>query len=103
MFFIFSSKIIIEVIIIKFNEVGNSGIHVSEMTLGCMSLDSDNVKSNRIIDYALDNGVNYLDTADLYQFGLNESMISRLIKEKKNNIVLTSKVVIQLDRKSTHL
>lgn len=84
-------------IIIKFNEVGNSGIHVSEMTLGCMSLDSDNVKSNRIIDYALDNGVNHLDTADLYQFGLNESMISRSIKEKRNDIVLTSKVGNQFD------
>src|SRR5699024_5253027 len=72
-------------------------IHVSEMTLGCMSLDSDNVKSNRIIDYALDNGVNHLDTADLYQFGLNESMISRSIKEKRNDIVLTYKVGNQFD------
>lgn len=83
--------------IIKFNEVGNSGIRVSEMTLGCMSLDSESIKSNKIIDYALDNGINHLDTADLYQFGLNESMISRSIKQKREDIVLTSKVGNQFD------
>lgn len=83
--------------IIKFNEVGNSGILVSEMTLGCMSLDSESIKSNKIIDYALSNGINHLDTADLYQFGLNETMISRSIKQKREDIVLTSKVGNQFD------
>lgn len=82
---------------IKFNKVGKSGIRVSEMTLGCMSLDSESMKSNQIIDYALDNGINHLDTADLYHFGLNESMISRSIKDKREHIVLTSKVGNQFD------
>lgn len=81
----------------KFHEVGHSGIFVSEMTLGCMSLDSENIKSNHIIDYAVDKGINHLDTADLYQFGLNESMIARSIKNNRKDIILSSKVGNQFD------
>src|SRR5699024_8042660 len=67
------------------------------MTLGCMSLDNENIKSNQIIDYALNQGINHLDTADLYQFGLNESMIGQAIKSRRNEIILSSKVGNQFD------
>lgn len=82
---------------IKYNKVGKSDIFVSEMTLGCMSLDNENIKSNQIIDYALNQGINHLDTADLYQFGLNESMIGQAIKSRRNEIILSSKVGNQFD------
>lgn len=76
----------------EYNKVGKSDIHVSEMTLGCMSLDAKNNNSNQIIDYALSKGINHLDTADLYQFGLNESMVARSIKNNRQDIILSSKV-----------
>lgn len=82
---------------INYNKVGNSSIYVSEITLGCMNLDSDSIKSEHIIDYALYHGINHLDTADLYDFGLNESMIGRSLKHKRQDILLTSKVGNEFD------
>lgn len=82
---------------INYNKVGNSSIYVSEITLGCMNLDSDSIKSEHIIDYALYHGINHLDTADLYDFGLNESLIGRSLKHKRQDILLTSKVGNEFD------
>ncbi|MUV39714.1 Pyridoxine 4-dehydrogenase [Lentibacillus sp. JNUCC-1] len=74
------------------NRLGQSSVHVSNLTLGCMSLgtDPDNVAS--LIDQALDAGINHLDTADLYDFGMNETLIGDAIHERRKDIVLTSKV-----------
>ncbi len=83
--------------IIIYNKVGNSNILVSEISLGCMDLESDSIKSHQIIDYALNKGINHLDTADLYDFGLNESMIGRAIKHKRKDVILTSKVGNEFD------
>ncbi|MFD1850555.1 aldo/keto reductase [Oceanobacillus bengalensis] len=76
----------------KKNQLGKSGIYVSELTLGCMSLGTDKQVAKRIIDLALDKGINHIDTADLYDFGLNEEMIGEIIHDKREDIVLTTKV-----------
>ncbi|MEI3610850.1 aldo/keto reductase [Pseudogracilibacillus sp. SO30301A] len=76
----------------RMNRLGKSDIYISELTLGCMSLDLDQSNSSKIINLALDNGINHLDTADLYQFGDNEKMIGKIIKERREDIILTTKV-----------
>lgn len=72
--------------------VGKSDIHISNLTLGCMSLGTDLAKATRIIDEAIDAGINHLDTADLYDYGENERIIGQAVKNKRHEIILTSKV-----------
>lgn len=75
----------------KRNRLGKTDIYISELTLGCMSLGTDKRKAKEIIDTALSVGINHLDTADLYDFGLNEEIIGEMIKDKRNDIILTTK------------
>lgn len=74
------------------NQLGTSDIYISALTLGCMSLGTDMKHARKIIDTALDAGVNHLDTADLYDFGQNEEIVGKAIKHKREQIILTSKV-----------
>ncbi|RDW18909.1 aldo/keto reductase [Oceanobacillus chungangensis] len=76
----------------KKNRLGKSDIMISELTLGCMSLGTDLNKAKAIIDFAIDCGINHLDTADLYDFGSNEEIIGEAIKEKRSQLILTTKV-----------
>ncbi|SFA72580.1 Predicted oxidoreductase [Lentibacillus halodurans] len=76
----------------KKNQLGQSDLYVSELTLGCMSLGTDSQKANEIIDRALNAGVNHLDTADLYDFGQNEKIVGEAIKGKRSQVILTTKV-----------
>ncbi|QKY69257.1 aldo/keto reductase [Lentibacillus sp. CBA3610] len=76
----------------KKNQLGQSDLSISELTLGCMSLGTDNQKAKEIIDRALDAGINHLDTADLYDFGRNEEIVGEAIKGKRDQVVLTTKV-----------
>lgn len=74
------------------NKIGQSDLYVSELTLGCMSLSTDSTKASDIIDRALDAGINHLDTADLYDFGENEEIVGEAIKDKRDQVILTTKV-----------
>ena len=73
-------------------QLGKSDLHVSEMGLGCMSIGTDEGHALRIIDSAIDRGLNYLDTADLYDQGLNERFVGKAIKNKRDSIILATKV-----------
>lgn len=76
----------------KTRQLGSSDLHISEISLGCMSLPTNLQDASYIIDEALDFGINYFDTADLYNHGLNEEIVGQLIKEKRKDIVLATKV-----------
>ncbi|MEP0711096.1 aldo/keto reductase [Algoriphagus sp.] len=65
---------------------------ISRIALGCMSLKGSLKEDRRIIDAALSGGINFLDTADLYQKGLNEEIVGAVIKGKRREVVLASKV-----------
>ena len=73
-------------------ELGHSGLTVSELGLGCMSLPDDLQESKRIIDAALDAGVNFFDTADLYDGGKNEELVGYALKNRREDIILATKV-----------
>lgn len=71
-----------------------SGIEISELGLGCMSLGTDYKKAQPIIESAIDNGITYFDTADIYDQGINEEIVGKALKKYQNrdDIVIGTKV-----------
>jgi aryl-alcohol dehydrogenase-like predicted oxidoreductase len=76
----------------KFNLLSNDQIRISELGLGCMSLPTNSEVTKKLIDCALAGGINFLDTADMYQKGWNEEAVGEVIKEKRSQVVLATKV-----------
>lgn len=76
----------------KLRQLGNSSLRVSELSLGCMSLPIDTKLAKPIIDLAIDAGINYFDTADLYNKGENELLIGKLLKPHRSNVIIATKV-----------
>ncbi|WP_138754406.1 aldo/keto reductase [Paenibacillus sinopodophylli] len=76
----------------KRNRLGNSELYVSEIGLGCMSLGREKDKAMTLIHEALDNGINFLDTADLYDEGLNEEIIGQAIRGRRSDVIIGTKV-----------
>lgn len=76
----------------KKNRLGTSDLFVSEMGLGCMSLGTNTEKGIRIIHEALHLGINFIDTADLYDFGLNEKIVGKAIKGRRDEVIVATKV-----------
>ncbi|KQL35630.1 aldo/keto reductase [Psychrobacillus sp. FJAT-21963] len=73
-------------------QLGKSDLYLSEIGLGCMSLPTDQLMANKIIQVALDNGINYFDTADLYNKGENEKIVGNALKNNRKDIILGTKV-----------
>jgi aryl-alcohol dehydrogenase-like predicted oxidoreductase len=76
--------------------LGSSGIEVSAIGLGCMSFSgaygaSDDEAAIALIHQAIDRGVTMLDTADMYGWGHNETLVGRAIAGRRRDIVLASK------------
>jgi aryl-alcohol dehydrogenase-like predicted oxidoreductase len=76
----------------RYQLIGRSTLNVSRIGFGCMSLQPDQKDFQQLIDTAIDNGINYFDTADLYDKGLNEIHIGNALKAKRNQIIIASKV-----------
>ena len=55
-----------KVIELNTRELGNTGIFVSDSGLGCMSIGTEEHRAEAILNAALDEGITYFDTADLY-------------------------------------
>lgn len=67
------------------------------IALGCMSLPvEDEQKSIRILHHAFDLGIRFLDTADIYDKGMNETIIGKAIHNRRDEIFLATKVGNQL-------
>lgn len=82
----------------KKRQLGKSDLYVSEIGLGCMSLPTDPTVANKIIQVALENGITYFDTADLYDKGENEKIVGNALKDKRQNIILATKVGNRLNK-----
>ena len=72
--------------------LGRSGIEVSTIGLGCMSLGSDRSRGERILRRSLDLGVTLFDTADLYDRGANEELVGRTLRGVRSKVVIATKV-----------
>ncbi|MGE5721591.1 MAG: aldo/keto reductase [Sphingomonadales bacterium] len=76
--------------------LGRNGPEVSAIGLGCMGMsefygDADEAESIATIHHALDRGVNFLDTADMYGVGRNEELVGRAIRERRGEVFLATK------------
>lgn len=76
----------------KKREIGNIGMYVSELGLGCMSFPDDLGEVKKIVDAALEAGINFFDTADLYASGKNEALVGEALKGRRDEIILATKV-----------
>ncbi|KIL37295.1 oxidoreductase [Cohnella kolymensis] len=76
----------------KINRLGSSDLRVSEVGLGCMSVGTEEKKAVSLIQEALDRGINYLDTSDLYDAGRNEELVGKAIQGRRAQVVLATKV-----------
>ncbi|CAM3908751.1 aldo/keto reductase [Cohnella lubricantis] len=75
----------------RMNRLGASELLVGEIGLGCMTLGTDERKAVSLIHEALERGVNFLDTADLYDNGRNEELVGKAIQGRRDQIVLATK------------
>lgn len=76
----------------RYNRIGKSDIRISEIGFGCMSLESDVQVNRRIVDEAIAAGINFFDTADLYDKGENEKQIGRLLRGRRTDCIIATKV-----------
>ena len=83
-------------------KLGTHGPNVSAIGLGCMSFagafgETDEATSHHCLDAALDHGINFLDTANIYGMGRSESVLGTWLAQGKRDVVIASKVGIQRD------
>ena len=73
--------------------LGRTGVKVSRLALGAMSFggDADEATAAQIWRAALDAGINFVDTADVYNEGRSEEILGRLIRGERDEIVLATK------------
>jgi aryl-alcohol dehydrogenase-like predicted oxidoreductase len=85
---------------IAYRQIGGSGLSVSAVGLGCMSLSgvygaAEDAQSEALIQHAIDSGINHLDTSDMYGWGHNEEVVGRAMKGlkegRRNSVVLATK------------
>ena len=86
----------------KYTTLGDTGMRVSRLCIGCMSFGGPDARgfewtlgyddSKRIIDRAIDLGINFFDTADVYSNGRSEQIVGRAMQGRRNDVVLATKV-----------
>ncbi len=88
----------------EYTKLGNSGLEVSKICLGCMSFGEPErgypswslpeEQSMEVIKKALEVGVNFFDTANIYSAGSSEEILGKAIKKyaKRENVVIATKV-----------
>ncbi|PTQ60753.1 aryl-alcohol dehydrogenase-like predicted oxidoreductase [Sphingomonas sp. PP-CE-3G-477] len=80
----------------KTRKLGRQGLEVSALGLGCMGMSDfygsrDEAESVATINRALDLGVTFLDTADMYGVGANEQLVGRVVRERREWVVVATK------------
>ena len=72
------------------------GLTVSALGLGCMGMSdfygpSEEATNLAVLNHAIDRGINFLDTADMYGVGENERLLSKVLKTRRDEVVLATK------------
>jgi aryl-alcohol dehydrogenase-like predicted oxidoreductase len=84
---------------VKYRKLGNTGLIVSELALGTMQFGGRMNMGNlgqedttRMVKVALDSGINFIDTADVYSLGESETLVGNALRGVRQEIVLATKV-----------
>ena len=79
----------------EYRPLGRTGVSVSQLCLGTMMFgawgNTDHDDSVRIIHVALDAGINFVDTADMYSAGESEEIVGKALKGRRDDVVLATK------------
>jgi aryl-alcohol dehydrogenase-like predicted oxidoreductase len=81
----------------QYRKLGKTGFEVSEISLGTWQAggkwgdDFDHKNADEILNFAVDNGINFIDTADVYSDGESEKAVGRLIRSRKEKIYVATK------------
>ena len=83
----------------NYKTLGQTGLQVSQLCYGTMSFggDADETESAKMFHACRDVGINFFDCADAYSKGKAETILGKLIKDCRDEIVLTSKCFIQME------
>lgn len=84
----------------KYRKLGNTGVELSALGLGCMGMNHaygqpDDVESIATLEKALDLGINFWDTADVYANGNNEKLISEVLVPNRQKVFIATKFGFQ--------
>src|SRR6476469_1325355 len=86
--------------------LGRTGVRVSPLCLGAMMFGAwgnpDHDESIRIIHRALDAGINFVDTADVYSAGESEEIVGKALMSRRDDVVLATKVSVPMDDDPNH-
>src|SRR5713101_3191425 len=86
----------------QYTRLGSTGLHVSRISLGTMSFGNTEEwmveidKARPIVKRAIDLGVNFFDTANLYSDGRSEEIVGELLKDQRDDVVIASKVRLKV-------
>jgi aryl-alcohol dehydrogenase-like predicted oxidoreductase len=90
----------------EYRPLGRTGIQVSKLCLGTMMFgawgNTDHDDSIRIVHRALDAGINFVDTADVYSAGESEQIVGKALKGRRDDVVLATKVSVPMDEDRNH-
>ena len=75
----------------NYKALGNSYLKISEVSFGCMSVGQDESKAIPLIRRAVDLGINYFDTADLFDKGQNEIILGKALRDIRDQVVIATK------------
>jgi aryl-alcohol dehydrogenase-like predicted oxidoreductase len=88
-----------EITMTTHRKLGTNGPFIFPIGLGCMGMSefygpADDAESVAVIHHALDRGVSFLDTADMYGSGHNEALVGRALRDRRDRAVLATKFAI---------
>jgi aryl-alcohol dehydrogenase-like predicted oxidoreductase len=90
----------------EYRPLGRTGVQVSKLCLGTMMFgawgNTDHDDSMRIIHRALDAGINFVDTADVYSAGESEEIVGKALKGRRDDVVLATKLGVPMDDNPNH-
>ncbi|MFE3518273.1 aldo/keto reductase [Streptomyces sp. NPDC059166] len=86
----------------QYRPLGRTGVQVSPLALGAMMFgpwgNEDEADSVRIIHRALDAGVNFVDTADVYSAGVSEEIVGKALRGRRDDVFLATKFFMPMDQ-----